>query len=116
MTETKPPQTLAERLYALLAYTSATTILSVGGFVASRIAEGEISAAPWQFVLIAMIVPLLAATMVSCGNHHENPYVRAITWILIAPLGSINPLAWLGSFILILVMHLDTIRQHVTDG
>ncbi len=53
-----------------------------------------------------MAVPLLAATAVSCGNHHENRAVRAVTWVIV------NPLAWLGALVIIARLPAHTTRQH----
>lgn len=105
-------RTLVERLYALLAYASAMTIFGAGGYALSRIARDEIMVAPWQVILACMLVPLLAAATVSCGNYHENRAVRAATWIVIAPLGAINPLFWLGALIILARPHVRPGHRH----
>lgn len=114
MTEMAMSATLAERIYALLAYTSAVTVLAIGGWIISLAVEDTIMSAPWQIVLAAMAVPLLAAAVASCGNHREKPQVRAATWGIVVPLGIVNPIAWLGALVLIARLHVRTAPQHAT--
>ncbi len=104
--------TLVEQLYALCAYASAGTIFVLGGYVVSTIARDGTMSAPWQIVVACMAVPLLAAAAVSCGNHRENRAVRAVTWMIVAPLGALNPLAWLGAFVILARPHRRAIHQH----
>jgi hypothetical protein len=113
MTETAIDTTLAERLYALLAYTSAVTILATGGYVLSLAVGDAIMSAPWQIILAAMAVPVLAAMVAACGNHREKPQVRAATWGIVVPLGIVNPIAWFGALLIIARPSVRT-RQPVT--
>lgn len=112
MTEQTTNTTITERIYALFAYTSAITILVIGGYVVSLVAREEIMSAPWQVVLAAMAVPILAVAVASCGNHREKPHVRATTWSIVVPLGIVNPIAWLGALMIIARLHVPTAQQH----
>ena len=112
MTDQVQHATLMERIYALLAYTSAITVLALGGYAVSLGIQGAILSAPWQIVLVAMMVLILAATVASCGNHHEKPQVRAATWGIVAPLGIVNPIAWLGALVIIARLHTCTTQHH----
>src|SRR3954462_12666977 len=111
MTEMETNTTLTERLYALLAYTSAVTIFALGGYLISLAMEDAIMSAPWKIVLATMAVPLLAAAVAPCGNHREKPQVRAVTWGIVVPLGIVNPIAWLGVLVIIARSHAQTVRQ-----
>lgn len=104
--------TLTERLYTLLAYASATTIIALGGYIVALAVQERIMSAPWQIVLAAMAVPILAAAMAVCGNHREKPGVRAATWGIVVPLGIVNPIAWLGALVIIARLHVRATRQH----
>lgn len=112
MIQTATDTTLAERLYALLAYASATTILALGGYIVSLAVEDTIMSAPWQIILAAMAMPVLAAAMAACGNHREKPHVRAATWGIVVPLGVVNPIAWLGALVILARLHVRTVQQH----
>lgn len=114
MTDRATNTTLAERLYALLAYTSATTIIALGGSIVCLAVGDAIMSSPWQIVLAAMAVPILAAAMAACGNHHEKPRVRAATWGIVVPLGIVNPIAWLGALVIIARPSARTAQQSAT--
>jgi hypothetical protein len=114
MTEQVMNTPFTERIYALLAYTSATTVLAIGGYFISLAVQNGIMSAPWQIVLAAMAAPVLAATVASCGNHREKPHLRAATWGIIAPLGIVNPIAWLGALVIIARLYVHTTQQHAT--
>jgi hypothetical protein len=114
MTETATQTTLTERIYALLAYTSAVTIFAIGGYIISLAVQDAIMSAPWQIVLAAMAMPILAAAVASCGNHREKPHVRAATWGIVVPLGVVNPIAWFGALVIIARLHVHTTQQHAT--
>ncbi len=85
-----------ERLYALCAYSAAVTVVALGACVVSLMVEQALMSAAWQIVLVCMAIPLLAALAVACGNNREFARLRALTWWIVAPLGLLNPLAWLG--------------------
>ena len=114
MTETAINAPLTERLYALLAYASAGTILAIGGYILSLAVQDAIMSAPWQIGLAAMAVPVLAAAMAACGNHREKPRVRAATWGIVVPLGIVNPIAWLGALVIIARLRSRPVQQHAT--
>jgi hypothetical protein len=114
MTETVINATFTERIYALLAYTSTVTILAIGGYILLFAVGDEIMSAPWQIVLAAMTVPILAAAMAACGNHREKARVRAATWGIVVPLGIVNPIAWLGAFIILARLRIRITQQHAT--
>lgn len=114
MVQTETNTTLTERLYALLAYTSATTILALGGSIVSLAVGDAIMSAPWQIILAAMAVPILAAAMAACGNHREKPRLRAITWGIVVPLGIVNPIAWLGALVIIARPRARTAQEPAT--
>jgi hypothetical protein len=97
MTEQVMNTPFTERIYALLAYTSATTVLAIGGYFISLAVQNGIMSAPWQIVLAAMAAPVLAAT-----------------WGIIAPLGIVNPIAWLGALVIIARLYVHTTQQHAT--
>jgi hypothetical protein len=112
MTESTTNVSRTEHIYALLAYTSATTVLAIGGYLISLAVRDAIMSAPWQIVLAAMVVPILAAAVASCGNHREKPPLRAATWGIVVPLGIVNPIAWLGALVIIARLHVRATQQH----
>ncbi len=111
MAEREENPTLTERIYALLAYTSAGTIFMIGSYLISLAIEDAIMSDPWQIILAVMALPVLTAVAVSCGNHHENRRVRAATWMIVVPLGAINPIAWLGALVLLARIRLSPAQQ-----
>ncbi|MGI8858530.1 MAG: hypothetical protein ACR2JW_22550 [Thermomicrobiales bacterium] len=114
MTESAVQATPTERIYALLADTSAVTVLATGGYGISLAVEETIMSAPWQIVLAAMAVPILAAMVASCGNHREKPHVRAATWGIVVLLSIVNPIAWFGILVIIARLHVRSTQQHAT--
>ncbi len=114
MTDSPRQATTTERIYALLAYTGAVTVLAIGGYGISLAVRETIMSAPWQIILAAMAIPILAAAVASCGNHREKPHVRAVTWGIVVPLGIVNPISWCGILVIVAQLHLRPTQQHVT--